>query len=159
MDKKQRCASGVLWIWNSSVSFTFTLFFHDMARASLWNTIWYIHLDIRLKIRLIFPIVNYLFLDSSILSSPAYGVYMSQLIRCSRTCNSYQDFLHRSVLLIRKLLSQGFIETRLRSTLKKCLGLYHHLTLPYRVSMTTMANDNSRPRYCCHEYVSFLDTT
>jgi len=28
-----------------------------------------------------------------------------------RTCNSYQDFLHRSVLLTRKFLSQGFIET------------------------------------------------
>jgi len=34
-----------------------------------------------------FPTVNYPFLDSNILSS-AYGVYMSQLIRYSRTCNS-----------------------------------------------------------------------
>jgi len=33
------------------------------------------------------------------------------------------------------------------------------LTLPYRVSVTTMANDICRPWYCCHEYVSFLDTT
>jgi len=46
---------------------------------------------------------------------------MAQFIRYSRTCNSYQDFLHRSVLLTRKLLSQGFIETRLRPTLKKFL--------------------------------------
>jgi len=68
-----------------------------------------------------FPIVNYPFLDSNIPSSPAYGVFISQLIRYSRTCNSYQDFLHRSVLLTRKLLSQGFIETRLRSTIKICL--------------------------------------
>jgi len=37
-----------------------------------------------------FSIVNYPFLDSNIPSSPAYGVY----IRYSRTCNSYQDFLH-----------------------------------------------------------------
>jgi len=36
-----------------------------------------------------FPIVNYPFLDSNIPLSPAYGVYMSQLIRYSRTCNSY----------------------------------------------------------------------
>jgi len=63
-----------------------------------------------------FPIVNYPFLDSNIPPSPAYGVYMLQLNRYSRTCNSYQDFLNRSVLLTRKLLSQGFIETRLRST-------------------------------------------
>jgi len=106
-----------------------------------------------------FPIVNYPFLDSNIPSSPAYGVFMSQLIRYSRTCNSYQDFLLRFVLLTRKLLSQGFIETRLRSTLKQFVGRYHHLTLPYRVSVTTMANDIFRPWYCCHEYVSFLDTT
>jgi len=36
---------------------------------------------------------------------------------------------------------------------------YHHLTLHYRVSMTTMGNDICRPSYCCHEYVSYLDTT
>jgi len=28
---------------------------------------------------------------------PAYGVYISQLIRYWRTCNSYQDFLHRPI--------------------------------------------------------------
>jgi len=49
--------------------------------------------------------------ESNIPSSPAYGVYMSQLIRYSKTCNSYQNFIHRSVLLTRKLLNQGFIET------------------------------------------------
>jgi len=31
-----------------------------------------------------FPIVNYPILDSNIPSSPAYGVYMSQLIRYSK---------------------------------------------------------------------------
>jgi len=41
-----------------------------------------------------FPIVNYLFLYSNIPSSSAYGVYMSQLIRCSRAFNSYQNFFY-----------------------------------------------------------------
>jgi len=36
-----------------------------------------------------FPIVNYSFLDSNIPSSPAYGVYMSQLIQYSITCIPY----------------------------------------------------------------------
>jgi len=55
-------------------------------------------------------------------------------------------------------LSQGFIETR--STLKKFFGRHHHVTLPYRVSVvTTMANAICRPWCCCHECVSFLDTT
>jgi len=92
----------------------------------------------------IFPIVNYPFLDSNP-SYLAYGVFMSQLILYSRVCNSYRDFLHRPVLLTRKLLNQGFIETRLRSTLKKLFGRYHHLTLSYRVSVTTMDNDICMP--------------
>jgi len=73
-----------------------------------------------------YPIFNYHFLDSNTPSSPAYGVYMSQLIRYSRICNSYHDFLLRSVLLTRKLLNQGFIESRLRFTLKKYFGRHHH---------------------------------
>jgi len=92
-----------------------------------------------------FLIVNYPFLESNIPSYPSYGVYMSQLIRYSRTCDSYQDYIHRSVLLTKKLLSRVFIETRLISTLKKFFSRYHHLTLPYRVSVTTMANDICRP--------------
>jgi len=39
------------------------------------------------------------------------------------------------------LIAQGFIETRLRSIFKKFVGRYHHLTLPYRISVTTMADD------------------
>jgi len=70
---------------------------------------------------------------------------VSHLIRYSRTCNSYRDLLHRSVLLKGKLLNQGSIETRLRSILKKFFGRYHHLTFPYRLSVTTMANDICRP--------------
>jgi len=118
---------------------------------------YYISLDSTIYI---INFVNYPFLDSNIPLSPAYWVYMSQLIQYSRTCNSYQDFLQRSVLLTRK--HHGFIETRLRSTLNYYFffgGRYYHLTLPYRFSVTTMANDICRPWYCCHEYVSFLDTT
>jgi len=37
-----------------------------------------------------------------------------------------------------------------------CSFSYHRLTLPYRVSVTAMANDICRPWYCCHEYVSFM---
>jgi len=44
-------------------------------------------------------------------------------------------------------------------SIKKFFGRYHHWTLHYRVSVTTMDNDICRPWYCCHEYVSFLDTT
>jgi hypothetical protein len=42
-----------------------------------------------------FPIVKFPFICSNIPAAPAYGVYMSQLIRYSRTSGSYQDFPDR----------------------------------------------------------------
>ncbi len=39
-----------------------------------------------------FPIVNFPHLDSNIPVKPAYGVYVSQLIRCFRACTYYSDF-------------------------------------------------------------------
>jgi hypothetical protein len=42
---------------------------------------------------------------------------ISQLIRYSRDCGSYQDFLNRRLLLTRKLLNQGFLLIKLKSSL------------------------------------------
>jgi hypothetical protein len=39
------------------------------------------------------PIVNFPFICSNIPAAPAYGVYISQLIRYSRVGGSYKDFL------------------------------------------------------------------
>jgi hypothetical protein len=56
-----------------------------------------------------FPIVNFPFIYSNISAAPAYGVYISQLIRYFRAYGSYQDFLDRELLLTRKLLNQGWL--------------------------------------------------
>ena len=64
-----------------------------------------------------FPIVNFPFICSNIPAAPAYGVYISQMIRYSRACGSYQDFLDRGMLLTRKLLNKGFLLVKLRSSL------------------------------------------
>ena len=55
-----------------------------------------------------FPIVNFPFLSSNMSSAPAYGVYVSQLIRYARACSNYQDFMERGKVLTTKLLSQGY---------------------------------------------------
>ena len=44
------------------------------------------------RVDLDFHFVNFPFLDTNIPSSPAYGVYMSQLIRYARACTVYTDF-------------------------------------------------------------------
>jgi hypothetical protein len=69
-----------------------------------------------------FPIVNFPFICSNIPATPAYGVYISLLIRYSRACGSYQDFLDRGLLLTRKLLNQGFLLVKLKSSHRKFYG-------------------------------------
>ena len=44
----------------------------------------------------IFHITNFPFLGSNIPSSPAYGVFISQLIRYARSCSSYECFILRA---------------------------------------------------------------
>ena len=57
-----------------------------------------------------FHITNFPFLSSNIPSSPAYGVFISQLIRYARACSSYECFILRPAQLSTKLLGQGTFE-------------------------------------------------
>ena len=52
-------------------------------------------------------ITNFPFLSSNIPTSPAYGVFISQLIRYARACSSYGCFILRATRLSNKLLEQG----------------------------------------------------
>ena len=63
-----------------------------------------------------FLIVNFLFLCSNIPAAPAYGVYIAQLIRYSRACISYHDFLDRGLLLPMKLLNQDIQVVSIKSS-------------------------------------------
>jgi hypothetical protein len=84
---------------------------------------------------LIFPSFNFPFICSNIPASPAYGVYISHLIRHSRACGSYQDFLDRGLLLTRKLLNQGFLMVKLKSPFPKFYGRQHDLVDRYGISV------------------------
>ena len=88
-----------------------------------------------------FPIVNFPFLSSNIPAAPAYGVYISQLIRYSRACISYHDFLDRGLLLTRKLLNQEFQMVKLKSSLRKFYGRHHELVDRYGITVSQMISD------------------
>ena len=88
-----------------------------------------------------FPIVNFPFICSNIPAAPAYGVYISQMIRYSRTCGSYQDFLYKGLLLTRKLLNQGFLLGKWKSSLRKLYGRHHDLVDRYGISVSIMTTD------------------
>ena len=63
------------------------------------------------------------------------------MIRYSRACGSYQDFLDRGLLLTRKLLNQGFLLVKLKSSLRKFHGHHHFLVDRYGISMSQMTTD------------------
>ena len=88
-----------------------------------------------------FHITNFPFLSSNIPSSPAYGVFISQLIRYARACSSYECFILRAARLSSKLLRQGYVKERLKSSLRKFYGRYGDLIKHYEVSLTQMSHD------------------
>jgi hypothetical protein len=89
-----------------------------------------------------FPIVNFLFICCNIPVVPAYGVYISQLLWYSRACGSYQDFLDKGLLPTRKLLNQGFLLVKLKSSLRKFYGRHQYLVDRYGISVSQMTTDN-----------------
>ena len=88
-----------------------------------------------------FHITNFPFLSSNISASPAYGVYISQLIRYARVCSSYGCFILRATRLTNKLLEQGYVKERLESSLKKFYGWYGDLLKQYEAILSRMLND------------------
>jgi len=57
---------------------------------------------------------------SNILEAPVHGVYVSQLIRYTTACGSYNEFLNK-----------GFLLVKLKSSFRKFYGRYHHLVTKY----------------------------
>ena len=88
-----------------------------------------------------FHITNFPFLSSNIPSSPAYGVFISQLIRYARACSSYEYFTLRARRLSSKLLKQGYLVERLKSSFRKFYGRYGDLVEQYGVTLSRMLND------------------
>ena len=88
-----------------------------------------------------FKIINFPYLCSNIPTSPAYGVYISQLIRYARACSNYSDFLERHKHLRTRLLSQEYEEMRLKRSLTKFFFKYQDLVEKYSVSSTTIIED------------------
>ena len=66
-----------------------------------------------------FDIVNFPYMSSNIPANPTYGVYISQLIKISRICDTLQSFIIRHRLLTERLIGQGFWYSKLCKCFKK----------------------------------------
>jgi hypothetical protein len=91
-----------------------------------------------------FPInffVNFPFILRNFPAATAHGAYIFQLIRYSRACGSYQVSHCRVLVLTSKLLSQGFLLVKLKSSPRKSYGRHHHLVDRYGISLSQMTTD------------------
>ena len=60
-----------------------------------------------------FSIVIFPYLSSNIHSKPAYGVYISQLVRIGKICGNFEQFNNKHYKLTSKLIKQGVWYTQL----------------------------------------------
>ena len=88
-----------------------------------------------------FKIINFPNMCSNIPASPAYGAYISQLIRYARASSNYSDFLKRHLHLRNRLLDQGYKKIRLIRSLKKFIFRYQDHVEIYSVSAEKIIND------------------
>ena len=94
-----------------------------------------------------FHITNFPFPSINIPTSPAYGVFISQLIRYARACSSYGCFILRATRLSNKLLEQRYVKERLKSSLRKFNGRYGDLIKQYEIYLSQMLKDILWPDY------------
>ena len=80
-------------------------------------------------------------MSSNIPANPTYGVYISQLIRISRICDTFQSFVLRHRLLTERLIKQGFCYSKLCKFFKKFVSRHNALFSKYGVSARTHVHE------------------
>ena len=85
---------------------------------------------------------NFLYRYTSLISAASwYTGGGTMFLRYSRACSSYECFILRARRLSSKLLKQGYLAERLKSSFRKFYGRYGDLIQQYEVSLSRMLND------------------
>jgi len=85
-----------------------------------------------------FRIVNFPHTDSNIPANPAYGVYISQLVRYARICTSKVDFINKLRGLSLRLRQQGFETNRLQNSFNKFVSRHGFIVEKYGAALREM---------------------
>ena len=87
-------------------------------------------------------IVNFPHLDSSI---PAYGVFISQLIKysriCSDLCSDFSSFQAKRLQLCSRFIKQGYKYFKIKSTFKTFLSRQPLVRIKYKQKVASMLKD------------------
>ena len=86
----------------------------------------------------IFRIVSFPHMDSNIPVNPAYGVYISQVVRYARVCTSKVDFMNRLRGLSLRLRQQGFVTNLLQKSLNKFFTRHGLIVMKYGATLREM---------------------
>jgi hypothetical protein len=78
------------------------------------------------------------FISTNIPTSPAYEVFISQLIRYSRASAQCSDILDRAQQPTQKLLKQGNVPPRFESSLLQFYSRHHNLNYRYEIPISQM---------------------
>ena len=73
--------------------------------------------------------------DGNIPAKPTYGVYISQLVRIGRICDSFKAFNARHTELTHRLMKQGFKYDKLCRKFKEFARKHNHLIKKFHVSI------------------------
>ena len=85
-----------------------------------------------------FRIVNFPHMDGNIPTNPAYGVYISQLVRYARICTSKVDFMNKLRGLSLCLGQRGFLTNLLQRTFTKFYNRYGLIIVKYGATLREM---------------------
>ena len=88
-----------------------------------------------------FHIVNFPHLDSNIPCKPAYGIYISQLVRIGRICDNYNSFTYRHKLLTLRLIKQGYLYNKLLIYFKRFCNKYPNIFTKFGMSVKKHVED------------------
>ena len=88
-----------------------------------------------------FHIVNFPFLNSNIPVTPAYGIYISQLVRVGRICSDYENFVLRHRYITTRLVKQGFRYNKLCKMFVKFSHKYESLFKKFGASVRQHVRD------------------
>ncbi len=81
-------------------------------------------------------------LDSNIPVKLAYGAYVSQLIRYTRTWSDYKDFLYIHQLFVQKLVLQGYKQQQLKHSFCKFCHTYPiDISNKYKIDHNVMVKE------------------